>query len=177
MKYSHKKIVLSGLFIALGFILPFLTGQIPSLGNKLLPMHIPIILCGLICGWEYGLIVGATVPILRSLLLGMPPLFPIATSMAFELAVYGMVAGFLYHKMPKNNKNLYISLIVAMISGRIVWGFVNMTLLGIAGSPFTVNMFIMSAVVNSIPGIILQLILIPAIMIGLQKSKVLRDVI
>lgn len=177
MKHNHKKIILSGLFIALGFILPFLTGQIPSIGNKLLPMHIPILLCGLICGWEYGLIIGIVVPIFRSLLLGMPPLFPIATSMAFELAVYGMVSGFLYYRLPKNGKNLYVSLITAMISGRIVWGIVNMLLLGVTGSAFTINMFVMSAFINSIPGIIIQLILIPAIMLGLEKSNVLRDVI
>lgn len=177
MNYSNKKIILSGLFIALGFVLPYLTGQIPSLGNKLLPMHIPVLLCGMICGWEYGLIVGIIVPISRSLLLGMPPLFPVATSMAFELAAYGMISGLLYNKLLKNKLNLYISLVIAMISGRIVWGLASMILIGISGSAFTINMFIVSAFINAIPGIILQLILIPSIMIALEKSKVITDVL
>jgi uncharacterized membrane protein len=84
---------MAGLFLALGLVMPFLTGQIPSLGNKLLPMHIPVLLCGFVCGGPTGLIVGFILPILRSVLFSMPPMYPMAMSMAFELAVYGFVQG------------------------------------------------------------------------------------
>lgn len=98
-----KKIVLAGLFIALGIVLPFITMQIPSIGNMLLPMHIPIILCGFICGGPYGLIVGVIVPLLRSVLFGMPALFPNAVAMAFELGTYGFVTGVLYKRFNKKS--------------------------------------------------------------------------
>ena len=100
-----KKLVLnvslSGMFLALAYVLPFLTGQIPEIGSMLCPMHIPVLLCGFVCGAPYGLVVGFIAPMLRSLTLGMPPLFSTATAMAFELAVYGLVAGLLYKALPK----------------------------------------------------------------------------
>ena len=89
-KLSVKEIVLAGFFLALGIVLPFLTMQIPSFGSMLLPMHIPVILCGFICGGPLGLIVGFIVPLLRSALFSMPPMFPTAIAMAFELAAYGL---------------------------------------------------------------------------------------
>ena len=93
MKNSYiKKITLSAMFLAIGLVLPFLTGQIPEIGSMLLPMHIPVLLCGLICGWQYGGAVGLIVPLLRNLLFGMPPM-PGAVSMAFDLAAYGLIIG------------------------------------------------------------------------------------
>ena len=96
MRKSTQNLVLASLFLALGWILPFMTGQLQALGRSLLPMHIPVLLCGLICGWRYGLLVGLMTPLLRSMLLGMPPLFPVAIAMAFELGVYGLVTGILF---------------------------------------------------------------------------------
>ena len=96
MDQSLKKITVAAMFLALGLILPFFTGQIPQIGSKLLPMHIPVFLCGLICGWKYGGLVGFILPLLRSALFGMPVFFPSATAMAFELMTYGAVSGFLY---------------------------------------------------------------------------------
>ncbi|WP_322597248.1 ECF transporter S component [Acetivibrio straminisolvens] len=93
---STKRLVLSGLFLALGLLIPFLTAQIPSLGSRLLLMHIPVLLCGFICGWPYGLIIGLVLPVFRSMLFGMPPMFPTAVAMAFELAAYGLMTGLLY---------------------------------------------------------------------------------
>ncbi len=114
---------LSAVFIALGLILPFLTGQIQQIGTMLLPMHIPVLLCGLICGWKYGLFIGFILPPLRSVIFGMPPMFPTAIAMAFELATYGVVIGFLYQRSNKKSvASVYRSMIGAMISGRIVWG-------------------------------------------------------
>ncbi len=175
MKKSRTyKVVWSGLFIALGVVLPFLTGQIQSIGSMLLPMHLPVLLCGFICGGPYGLAVGFIVPLLRSVLFGMPPMFPVAVSMAFELAVYGFVTGFLYNRLPKKNSMIYIALIAAMIIGRIVAGAVNVVLYGIEGSGYSVQMFMAGMFVNAIPGIILQLVLIPLLIIIFRKSKVME---
>ena len=87
------KLILAAMFLAIGLLLPFLTGQIRQIGNMLLPMHIPVILCGLICGWQYGLGVGFVLPLLRCVIFGMPVLFPTAVSMSFELAAYGFTDG------------------------------------------------------------------------------------
>lgn len=95
---KNGKLVLSAMFVTLGMILPFLTGQIKQIGNMLLPMHLPIMLCGLICGPWYGLAAGFLTPLLRSAVFGMPHMFPSATAMAFELGAYGSVIGFLYNR-------------------------------------------------------------------------------
>lgn len=175
MEKSSRKLVLTAFFIALGFILPFFTGQIPSIGNKLLPMHIPILLCGFVCGWRYGLIAGFITPITRSLIYGMPPMF-IAVSMAFELAAYGLIAGFLYQKLAKTKTNLFISLISAMIGGRIVWGIVSYFIYGMNNVPFGLEIFIGGAFINAIPGIIIQIIIIPIIITALEKAKAIENV-
>ena len=175
MKKSTTKMVYAALLFALGLLLPFLTAQIPSLGSRLLPMHIPVLLAGFVCGWPYGLIVGLFVPLFRSLLFGMPPMFPTAVAMAFELAAYGAVTGILYKILPKKNISVYISLIVAMICGRIVWGAVSLVLLGLSGSPFTWEIFMAGAFVNAIPGIIIQIIIIPVIVFALKKGRIIED--
>ncbi len=177
MTKSHqattRKLVLSALFIAIGLLLPFLTGQIREIGNKLLPMHIPVLLCGLVCGWQYGGAVGFIVPLLRSLLFGMPLLYPNAIAMAFELCAYGLIAGIVYSLFKKQNVvAVYVSLITAMIGGRIIWGIAEIILLGIDGGGFTAKMFVTGAFINAVPGIIVQLVLIPAIMSALNASGV-----
>lgn len=176
MKNQTKivKIVLTGVFIALGIILPFLTGQIQGIGNKLLPMHIPVLLCGFVCGGYYGMAAGFIVPVLRSLLYGMPPMFPVAASMAFELCIYGLVTGILYRKLPKKNWSVYAALIIAMIAGRIVGGIANMILYGIQGNAYSIQMFMAGMFLNALPGIVLQLVLIPVIIVLLQRAKVIE---
>lgn len=167
-----KKMVLSALFIALGIVLPFFTGQIKEIGNMLLPMHIPVMLCGLICGPWYGLLVGFSVPLMRSAMFGMPVLFPSAVAMAFELATYGLIIGLFYHKSPwKCIKALYKALFSAMVAGRLVWGVCMLILMGIKGTGFTPAAFFAGAVLNALPGIVLQLIVIPAVMLALNKAK------
>ena len=171
-KEKIKKLTLSALFVALGIILPFFTGQIKEIGNMLLPMHIPVILCGLICGPWYGLGIGFMVPLLRSMMFGMPILYPSAIAMAFELATYGFVVGFFYAKSPwKCIKALYKALITAMLAGRVVWGVVMSVLMGIKGSAFGLGAFLSGAVINAVPGIVLQLILVPSVMVALKKAK------
>lgn len=171
MQKTTKKLTLSAMFMALGMVLPFLTGQIQQIGNMLLPMHLPVFLCGLICGWKYGMVVGFILPLLRSATFGMPVLYPMALAMAFELATYGLVAGMLYERSRwKCVRALYRSLIAAMLAGRIVWGIAEIVLLGISGSTFTWQMFLSGALLNAIPGIVIQLILIPGIMLALNKT-------
>lgn len=165
-----RSIALGAMFIAIGLLLPFLTGQIKQIGNMLLPMHIPVLLCGLICGKRYGAAVGAVLPLMRSALFGMPAMFPSAAAMAFELAAYGFIIGFLYDMFRKQDiRALYISMFGAMIGGRLIWG-VAMTLLAGFGN-FTMKAFIAGAFLNAVPGIILQLLLIPAIMLALDKTR------
>ncbi|NDL66643.1 ECF transporter S component [Anaerotalea alkaliphila] len=168
-KTATKKLVLAGLFLALGLVLPFLTGQVPALGNRLLPMHIPVLLCGFVCGWPYGLAVGFITPLFRSLLFGMPPLFPMAAAMAFELAAYGGATGILYRIFPKRPGYVYGTLLLAMLGGRIVWGGASLFLLGLAGAPFTWQLFLAGAFLNALPGIAIQLLLIPVLVLALQK--------
>ncbi len=169
---SLKKLVLSAMFLAIGLVLPFFIGQIPAIGKMLLPMHIPVLLCGLICGWQWGLGVGFVLPLLRSLLFSFPAMYPNAIGMAFELAMYGLVIGYLYaHSKWQCVKALYKCLIPAMIAGRLVWGAVMIVLMGLGGSAFTWQLFIGGAVLNALPGIVLQLVLIPAVMVLLDRTK------
>ena len=171
MKKIHiRNLALTGLFMALGLVLPFLTGQIPQIGSMLLPMHIPVFLCALICGWQYGLPMAFVLPLLRSLIFGMPPLYPTALAMAFELAAYALVAGLLYGLAKKQNLlTVYYSILAAMVAGRLVWGAAQAILLGISGKTFTFSAFLAGALLNAIPGIIIQLILIPAVLFALDR--------
>ena len=165
-----RRMVFAALCLALALVLPFLTGQIPQIGSALCPMHIPVLLCGFLCGWPWGLAVGFIAPLLRSVVFGMPPMIPTALAMAFELATYGAVVGFLYRKFPKQLPWIYVSLLIAMIAGRAVWGVARLILAGIQGNGFTFAMFISGAITTAIPGIIVQLILIPVIVNALKET-------
>lgn len=169
-----QNLIFSALFLALGLLLPFLTGQVPQIGMMLLPMHIPVLLCGFICGGPYGLAVGLITPLLRSMLFGMPPIYPTAAAMAVELAAYGFFSGYFFRKFPKNLSFLYITLILSMVLGRVIWGIVSIFLYQVAGDGFTWAMFLGGAFLNAIPGIILQLILIPLLVHVYQKTMQAR---
>ena len=164
-----KKLTLSAMFLALAFVMPFLTGQIPQIGSMLCPMHIPVLLCGFFCGAPWGLVVGFVAPILRSFTLGMPPMFPTALCMAFELATYGFIAGWLHNKLPNKKVNVYVSLLGAMVIGRLVWGVIMFCCMGFDASKFGLNAFLAGAVLNAVPGIIVQIVLIPVLVITLEK--------
>ena len=175
-KKTIQNIALAAMFIAIGVLLPFLTGQIRQIGKMLLPMHLPVFLCAMICGWKYGLAVGAILPLLRSTLFSMPPMFPGAVAMSFELLTYGLLAGLLYaHSRKPNLFAIYRALIVAMVGGRLVWGVVQFFLLGFTGSSFTWSAFLAGAVLDAIPGIVLQLILIPAVLTILIQTGALKS--
>lgn len=161
------------MFMALGLVLPFLTAQVPQIASMLLPMHIPVLLCGYACGWQYGLVVGAVTPLLRSFLFAVPVMFPGAVAMAFELAVYGMMTGIFYRLFPRKIWSIYATLLIAMVSGRIVWGIVRMTIAGITGNAFTWKLFLAGALTQAVPGIILQLVLIPILVMAMRKVRYL----
>ena len=166
MGKTTKKLTLSAMFLAIGMVLPFLTGQIPQVGNMMLPMHIPVLLCGLICGWQYGAVLGFILPLVRYLVFGMPVLFPTGIAMAFELMTYGLVIGLIYSfSRWKCIISLYRALIGAMIAGRIVWATAQMILLGVSGGAFLAGAFF-----NAVPGIIIQLVLIPTVMVALGRT-------
>lgn len=167
-----KKTVISAMFLALGFVLPFLTGQIQQIGNMFLPMHIPVLLCSFICGWKYASILGIVLPLLRSAIFTMPAMYPNALSMSLELFAYGFLADFVYkHLKYKSVRCLYFALIASMLGGRVVWGIAQSVLLGFGKNAFGFSAFISGAFLNAIPGIIIQLVFIPAIVVLLQKNK------
>lgn len=166
-----KKLVYSAMCLALCLVLPFLTGQIPEIGSMLLPMHIPVLLCGFLCGAGWGAAVGFTAPLLRHLLFSMPPM-PGCISMAFELATYGLVVGLLHKKLGKSVKGIYMSLICAMVAGRLVWGAAQMAIMGLSGGSFPFSAFAAGAFTSAIPGIVLQLVLIPVLVRALDKAGV-----
>ena len=169
-----RNVVLAALFLALAFLLPMVTGHVPQIGNMLCPMHFPVLLCGFVLGGPWGLAVGFAAPLLRSVLFGMPPMFPTAISMAFELGTYGLVSGLMYKKVRHTIPMMYAALVTAMVAGRLVWGAVRFVLAGLAGSSFPFSAFLSGAVLGAVPGIIAQLILIPLILAALQKAKVME---
>ncbi len=167
-----KNLTLSALFLALGLALPFLTMQIPEFGSMLLPMHIPVLLCGFVCGWQYGLVIGFVTPLLRSAVFGVPFMIPTALAMAFELATYGLVAGILYYLLKDKKAGTYISLIGAMFAGRAVWGIASYFIYSLlTEKTFTRAIFAGGAFLEAIPGIILQLVIIPPLVMVLKKQK------
>ena len=175
---NHSKIlkmILAALFLAMAYVLPFLTGNIPEIGSMLCPMHLPLLLCGFFCGPVWGAIVGFIAPIFRSLMTGgFPPMFPTAVCMAFELATYGAVAGIMHKLLPRKKPFIYCSLIAAMISGRLIWGAAMFVCLGASGGAFTFAAFIAGAFTNAIPGIILQIVLVPIAVMILDNPKILK---
>lgn len=182
MKDEHKgrvrRLTLSAMLLALGIVLPFFTMQLEEIGNMLLPMHLPVMLCGLICGWKYGGVVGFILPLLRSLLFGRPVMYPNAAAMALELMTYGIVVGLVYTALGRGRLwQVYAALVSAMLAGRAVWGCVYAALLGASGSAFTLSAFLAGAFLNAIPGIVLQLVLIPAIIAILKKSEKERNIV
>lgn len=168
---ATRDLVLAALFLALAFVLPMITGHLPQIGNMLCPMHFPVLLAGFVLGGPWGLALGFAAPLLRSVLFGMPPMYPIAIAMAFELATYGAVAGFMYRKVQHTLPMIYATLVTSMVAGRLVWGAVRFVLAGLSGSSFSFSAFLSGAVLTAVPGIVAQLILIPLIVAALQKAR------
>lgn len=171
-----QNMVYSAMFLSIGLILPFFTGQIPQIGSMMLPMHIPVLVCGMVCGSFYGGIVGFILPLMRYVLFGMPVIFPNGLAMSFELAAYGIIVGRMYYNSKwKCWHNLYFSLITAMIGGRIVWGIFFGIFCGMAGQPFTISIFLASAFLNAIPGICLQLLFVPMLVKAISRADMVLE--
>ncbi|MDO4617902.1 MAG: ECF transporter S component [Clostridia bacterium] len=166
-----KKLTLSAMFMALGFILPLLFGQLPQIGSMLLPMHIPVFLCAFICGFKYAVPMSFLLPLLRSVLFNRPNLYPEAIAIAFELATYALAAGILYEKFKGRTLP---SLLISMAAGRLVRCIIQLFLLGIIEKHFIFSAFFAEVIAYSIPGIILQIVLIPTLMIILKKTNILK---
>lgn len=166
-----KKLTLTAMFLSLGIVLPMFFGQVPQIGSMLLPMHIPVFLCAFICGWKYSAPMSFILPLLRSVLFSRPNMYPEAISIAFELAVYALVAGLIFEAFSKKDlKAVYVSMISAMVLGRVVRILVQMALLGLKGTPFTFSAVFSSVVIVGLPGIILQLIAVPLILFTFKRN-------
>ncbi len=173
MKQS-KKIAVAALCLATALLLPFLTGQIPQIGNLLSPMHIPVLLAGFLVGGPWAALVGLIAPPLRFFLFGMPPLVPTALRMMFELAAYGLIAGLVYKALPKKTWSVYVALLIAMLGGRLVYGLASYVLSLFIGPAFTFEMFLAAAFINAVPGIVLHIVLVPAIVLTFEKTGVMN---
>ena len=184
MNEKNKKLysmVITAVLLAIGMILPFLTGQLQTFGKLISPLHIPVLICGLCCGWQWGLGLGIVLPILRGLTLGMPPFPVVALPMAFELGAYGLLTGLLYPVMIKffKKKNhlppIVCSLLIAMICGRIIGGaakalFIAIGVIG-SSSPYTLGVFFTSYFVDTAVGALIHLIIIPVIVIAIERAR------
>lgn len=162
----NKKIVLSGLFIAFGIIVPMIFHTVNLAGSIFLPMHIPVLIAGFLLGPLYGGIVGALTPILSSFMTGMPPLVPVMPIMVFELCAYGIITGFLFSKI----KNTYISLLGAMIGGRL-FAVVGAFLISLTIAPqVSPLMFVFGSLAKAIPGMLVQIVFIPILVKFMTKN-------
>ncbi len=176
MKNKHTlRLSYAALCLALCMVLPFLTGQIPQIGKALGPMHIAVFLCGFLCGWPYGLLVGFVAPLLRSSISGVPVMFPDAVGMAFELATYGFLCGLLYKTLPKKTIMIYVTLLASMVGGRIVWGVARFILAGLSHTSFPFSVFLAGAVTSAVPGILLHILLVPLIILAMKKAKIIPN--
>ena len=169
-KHPVRSLAFSAMCLTLCLVLPFVTGQIPQAGNALCPMHIPVLLAGFLCGPGWAAAVGLIAPLLRNALFHMPPLYPTGIAMCLELATYGLVSGLLYRAFPKKPGWLYAALLCAMAAGRLVWGAARAVMSGVSGTAFTWEAFLSGAVLTAIPGILVQLILIPVLVLALRRA-------
>lgn len=171
-----RNMTLAAMFIVLGILLPFLTVSNPQLGSMFLLMHIPVLFAGLLIDYKYGAIVGIITPLLRSVTFAMPILMPVALAMAFELGAYGFFIGLAHKVLPKKIPYVFVSLLIALLLGRAVWGVAAWIFYPAAGFNYSLKIFVTAAFVTGLPGIGIQLVLIPTIYIYLTKSGLLRKI-
>ncbi len=169
-----KKSIITAVCIALCYVIPLMFHGIQNAGSIFCPMHIPVFICGLICGWQYGLLCGIAGPALSSALSGMPPV-AILPSMMVELAAYGTAAGLMMKlvRTKSTYADLYISLIVAIVCGRVLAGLAKALIF--ARGSYSMSAWIAGSVVTSWPGTVIQLVFIPTIVFALMKSHLIPE--
>ena len=168
-----KRTILAAMFVALCVVLPIAFHGIPDAGSIFLPMHIPVLICGMVCGWPYGFLCGLLGPLLSSLITGMPPVAYLPPMMV-ECAVYGMVTGLAlkYVRTGKLQADLYIALVCAMLAGRVVSGVAKALIF----SPgITMTYWITASFVTALPGIVIQLVVIPLLVTVLMKARLIPE--
>lgn len=171
------RMIVTAVLLAAGLVLPFLTGQLQSIGQLISPLHIPAFICGLTCGPLWGGLLGAVLPLLRMALFSMPPL-PAALPMTFELCAYGAATGVLYpvlcRAIRKRFPAMLGALVAAMVCGRILGGAAKALLLAggaISGTPLTFEAFIVSYFVDTAVGAAIHLVVVPAVVTALEKAR------
>ena len=172
LKTKTQKLTLTGMLMAVGILLPFaISHGLGLAGTVLLPMHIPVLLCGLLCGPFYGAICGLLLPALNSVLTGMPVFYPMLPIMTAELLVYGAVSGLAYHKTPLSRLRfgVYPAMLIAMVCGRVAYGLTFQFLLIISGELKALTVW--GAIVTGVPGIVVQLLLVPAIVLAIRRYQ------
>lgn len=170
VRTNTKFLVLTAMFIAIGIVLPIAFHSIPNAGKIMLPMHIPVLLCGFICGPIYGMLAGVLTPILSSAMTQMPPMYPMAVIMLVELAVYGFTSGIMIRviKTKWSLVNIYISLVIALVLGRVVSAPMSCAMFNM---PF--NAWVSGSLAVAVPGLVVQLTVIPALLYALQRAKLI----
>ena len=170
---SVKRICICAACIALCVVLPMAFHAFPNGGSVFLPMHIPVLLCGMICGWPFGLVCGLMGPALSSLLTSMPPAAMLAPMM-IECGVYGAASGLLLHfvRTGKTYPDLCISLVAAMLLGRVVAGIAKALIFtpGLSLAAWATASF-----VTGLPGIAIQLFLIPILIHTLSRARLIPE--
>ena len=172
---STEKLTFSSVCLACCFFLPLLTSSAPEVSAMLCLMHFPVMVCGMMCGAPWGIAVGVTAPILRSLMFGMPFMYPDAVAMALEMGVYGFICGLEANDPRKSPGNVFLDLVLSMVAGRVAWGIIMTFFALISNVPFSVELY-KTSILNTWPGIILQLISLPPLIVFLQTAYYPDDI-
>lgn len=165
---SIRRLTWGALFVAIGVLLPVMF-HVVGLGKVFLPMHIPVLLAGFFCGPAVGALVGVLTPLLSAVLTGMPPFMPpVAQMMVFELGIYGLLTGLAYQRL---RLGVYPSLLGAMVAGRLVYGLLGYLALPLFGLKQVPLLYpVTYGVLTSLPGIVLQLVLVPAVVCLVERN-------
>ena len=173
---SLYRLLITAIMLALGMVLPFLTGQIPTIGQLISPLHIPAFICGLTCGWVWGAALGFLLPVARGLIFGMPPFPAVGLPMAFEMLFYGLLTGLLYPRLRKAFEGkaivaILIAMVIAMIAGRCAGGITRAVMMGMQGQGYAFSAFFASYFTGTAVGAVIHLIVCPLIVLALEKAR------
>lgn len=178
-KKDLYRMVTTAVLLAIGMVLPFLTGQMQAFGKLISPLHIPVFICGLTCGPVWGAALGLVLPILRSVVFGMPRLMPTAVTMMGEMAMYGLITGLMDPILCRVLKRhrlwaMLLSLVIAMLAGRAAGGVVNAAILSAQGSGYSFAMFVASYFSSTLVGAAIHLVVVPVVVLALEKARLTR---